>query len=665
MDDKSGKKKKLKCYIYTRVSTWMQVDGYSLDAQRNRLIGEAEHRGMIVAREFTDEGKSGKNTTGRPEFTEMIRLIGSGNPDDVRYVLVFKLSRFGRNAADVLSNLQLMQDNGVDLICVEDGIDSASPAGKILFPVLAGVAELERENIQAQTKAGRQQKAREGRWNGGQAPLGYRIARDESGKNSQLVIDEKEAELVRLIFDKYVHSDLGYSGVAKWLNDNGYRRSLRQNRKYALFADFSVKCILDNPVYAGKIAYGRFGLEKVKGERNKFRSVKHDKYEKYEGRHEAIIPEELWLAAQAKRKATAEKPPKHYGPKHLHLLSGIVRCPGCGSPMYGRLVRKRKADGSGFYPDIYYYSCKYTKGRTNTTCAYRHNIRQEALDEEVIAIAKGALGSIEFNEDAIAAIGKPEDLAKLTKERDGLLAERKRQAQKKTRLFGKIRNLDADSDQYDVMYDDLQEILMQINGDISALDGRIEELESRIRNAEEGAVSAESMFRIFRTIIDSFDIWPEEDQRDFMHMLFERIEILPEPRPGGQQVKSVRFKLPVSFDGKPFDDDLDVHYEDDDDDSPTDDDPPSGGGTPPKGFGSPPGGIAPQPEIDLSGGGVSYTMDSVPNPNTLPLLSVIRNSTPARGLSVVPVTSFWMTRFLVGWLVKVMVCVSLALISTV
>ena len=191
------------------------------------------------------DDKSGKNTTGRPEFTEMIRLIGNGNPDDVRYVLVFKLSRFGRNAADVLSNLQLMQDNGVNLICVEDGIDSASPAGKILFPVLAGVAELERENIQAQTKAGRQKKAREGKWNGGQAPLGYRIVRDESGKNGQLVIDEEEAKLVRLIFDKYVHSNLGYSGVAKWLNDNGYRRSLRQNRKYALFADFSVKCILE------------------------------------------------------------------------------------------------------------------------------------------------------------------------------------------------------------------------------------------------------------------------------------------------------------------------------------------------------------------------------------------------------------------------------------
>ena len=64
----------------------------------------------------------------------------------------------------MLYNLQLMQDYGVNLMCVEDGIDSASAAGKILFPVLAGVAELERENIQAQTMAGRWQKAREGKW---------------------------------------------------------------------------------------------------------------------------------------------------------------------------------------------------------------------------------------------------------------------------------------------------------------------------------------------------------------------------------------------------------------------------------------------------------------------------------------------------------------------
>ena len=159
------------------------------------------------------------------------------------------------------------------------------------------------------------------------------------------------------------------------------------------------------------------------------------------------------------------------------------------------------------------------------------------------------------------------------------------------------------------------------------------------------------MFRILRTTIDSFDIWSEEGQRNFMHMLFERIEILLEPRPGGQQVKSVRFKLPVSFGGKPLDDDLDVHYEDDDHDTPPDDDPPSGGGTPPKGSGSPPGGVALQPEIDLSNGGVSYATDSVPNPNILPELSVTRKVTPFSGV-VVPSIYFSMTRVVLGVLVK-------------
>ena len=57
--------------------------------------------------------------------------------DGVEYVLVFKLSRFGQNAADVLNSLQLMQDFGVNLICVEDGIDSSKDSGKLMISVLS------------------------------------------------------------------------------------------------------------------------------------------------------------------------------------------------------------------------------------------------------------------------------------------------------------------------------------------------------------------------------------------------------------------------------------------------------------------------------------------------------------------------------------------------
>lgn len=287
MADKS--KKKQKCYIYTRVSTQMQAtEGFSLDAQRSRLAQAAEYHGLTIVREFSDEGISGKNTIDRPQVTEMLRLIEHGNPDGVRYVLVFKLSRFARNAADVLYNLQIMQDNGIDLISVEEGIDSSGPAGKLMISVLAAVAEIERDNIKVQTMAGIRQKAQEGGWTGGQAPFGYKLMYGD-GRGGRLTVDEEEAEIVRLIFDKYAHTQMGYNGVAKWLNSHGYSRTVRQHGKYSVFMDFAIKDMLDNPVYLGKVVYQRFGMEKIKGTRNKSRRIKHDEYDMYEGQHEAII----------------------------------------------------------------------------------------------------------------------------------------------------------------------------------------------------------------------------------------------------------------------------------------------------------------------------------------------------------------------------------------
>ena len=176
-------KRKLRCYIYTRVSTAMQVDGFSLDAQKDKLKKYADYQEMSIVGEYSDEGKSGKSVQGRPEFQQMLNDIEACK-DNIDFVLVFKLSRFGRNAADVLSSLQRMQDYGVNLICVEDGIDSSKDAGKLMISVLSAVAEIERENILVQTMEGRKQKAREGKWNGGQAPLGYTL----DSKNSTLSI---------------------------------------------------------------------------------------------------------------------------------------------------------------------------------------------------------------------------------------------------------------------------------------------------------------------------------------------------------------------------------------------------------------------------------------------------------------------------------------------
>ena len=137
-------------YTYRRVSTAMQIDGYSLEAQKNRIKMFADYSQFNIVREYEDAGQSGKSIDDRIQFQTMLNDIVTGK-DNVSFVLVYKLSRFGRNAADVLSTLQIMQDYGVNLICVEDGIDSSKDAGKLMISVLSAVAEIERENIRIQT----------------------------------------------------------------------------------------------------------------------------------------------------------------------------------------------------------------------------------------------------------------------------------------------------------------------------------------------------------------------------------------------------------------------------------------------------------------------------------------------------------------------------------
>ena len=189
--------KQIKCYMYTRVSTAVQVEGFSLDAQRDRIMRYADGNDFKIVGEYCDAGKSGKNMAGRPQFKQMLDDIESGK-DEVEFVLVFKLSRFGRNAADVLTSLQFMQTYGVNLICVDDSIDSSKDSGKLIISVLSAVAEIERENILVQTMEGRRRKAEEGKWNGGFAPYGYELIKGE------LHIVEDEAELIRLIFKQFI-----------------------------------------------------------------------------------------------------------------------------------------------------------------------------------------------------------------------------------------------------------------------------------------------------------------------------------------------------------------------------------------------------------------------------------------------------------------------------
>lgn len=538
------KKKKLRCYIYVRVSTSMQVDGYSLEAQRDRLIKFAEFQEMEVVREYCDAGKSGKNISGRPEFSQMLQDIAEDR-DRVDFILVFKLSRFGRNAADVLNSLQYIQDFGVNLICVEDGIDSSKDSGKLTITVLSAVAEIERENILVQTMEGRRQKAREGKWNGGQAPFGYEL----DSKNGTLTVNPKEAEIVRIIFSKFVNEGLGADSICDYLNQHGYQKKKVKKNELNYFSRGFIMKILDNPVYIGKIAYGRIATEKVKGSRDQYKRVKADDYMLVEGIHEAIVDQELWEAARIRRKETGVKWNKTHSLEHEHILSGILRCPVCGSGLVGT-VRRRKNKKSGEYKDDFYYKCLHRRKIDDTHfCNFRLVLNQDEINHQSEEIILDMVADPEFRNYMVSKLNEKVDVSSLETEKNQVREQLRQVMGAKKKLTEMMERLDIGDKHYDRKYQDMQDRQNVLYDRISELEEAIADIEVKISGAYEEKITIDQLYKILLNFDKMYYMMSDLEKKRFMREFIEGIELYPEKQKDGRILKQISLGFPVFYEG--------------------------------------------------------------------------------------------------------------------
>jgi len=534
---------KKKCYIYIRVSTTMQVDGYSLEAQKERLMKFAEFQEMEVVREYCDAGKSGKSITGRPEFQRMLQDV-SEERDGVAFILVFKLSRFGRNAADVLNSLQFIQDYGVNLICVEDGIDSSKDSGKLTITVLSAVAEIERENILVQTMEGRKQKAREGKWNGGQAPFGY----DLDSKNSTLVVNEEEAEIVRIIYDKFVHTDMGADAICNYLNQRGYTKKKVRGHELNYFARGLIMKILDNPVYTGKIAYGKNVTEKVKGTRDEYRRVKTDDYLLADRLHEAIVDEETWEAAREKRKRTGVRFVKTHSLEHEHILTGLIRCPLCGGGMSGT-VQRRQNKKTGEYKDTFYYRCHHRKKVDGKICDYKPMLNQKVFNAEVEEFIRYMVAGDEFRKFVQEKLEEKVDVSALETEREQLQKQLQQVVGAKNKLLVMLDTLDAGDKHYARKFQDMQDRLDNLYDRISGFENEIADVEEKIKAAYGRQISEKQLYQI----LQKFDILYAEisdiEKKEFMQLFIDAIELYSEKMDDGRIIRQIDLAFPVYYEG--------------------------------------------------------------------------------------------------------------------
>jgi len=238
------------CGLYVRVSTDRQaVEGESLEEQEQRLREFCKVRNWNIVKVYCEEGKSAKDTN-RPKFKELLNDIENGIIDTV---IVKKLDRLSRSIIDFERIYNFFEKHNVDLVSLFENFDTTTAIGRAVIRIVMVFAQLEREQTAERTLDVLEHRAKEGLWNGGYPPLDYDL------NKGQLVVNPKEAEIVRTIFQKYLEF-ASYHKIAEYLNSKGYKTKEFKSRRGKKrggreFIDTYIQRVLKNPVYIGKIQY--------------------------------------------------------------------------------------------------------------------------------------------------------------------------------------------------------------------------------------------------------------------------------------------------------------------------------------------------------------------------------------------------------------------------
>jgi DNA invertase Pin-like site-specific DNA recombinase len=203
----------MKAIIYTRVSTAGQaIDGVSLEAQQQRAYAWAIANGYDVIASHSDAGISGSRASNRPGLQAALQSVCA---EGGAALIVYSLSRLARSTQDAICIAERIEKAGGDLISLTEKIDTTSAAGKMIFRLLAVLAEFERDLVSERTKAAMAHKAAKGE-RVGNIPYGYSLAADGV---ALLVCDKETALLSELRALKA--KGLSWRQVAETLNGRG------------------------------------------------------------------------------------------------------------------------------------------------------------------------------------------------------------------------------------------------------------------------------------------------------------------------------------------------------------------------------------------------------------------------------------------------------------
>lgn len=392
------KQQHYKAALYCRLSVDDGNFGGSVSIETQKILLEQyckDHK-ITDYKFYCDDGCSGTNFD-RPSFKKMLSDIDEGK---INLVIVKDLSRFGRNYVEAGMYVQRFTDSNIRFIAADDNYDSLVNSDDLLFPIKNVVNEMYARDVSKKTKAAKKAKARDGQFIGSKAPFGYKI---DPNDRHHLIVDEPAAQVVKRIF-RLASEGVGYNKMAKIfreekvltpiayfnLNNPDYFKSDYWRKEFDWHVT-SIRAILNNEVYLGKLVYGKQRNKSMKS-KEKVRNPKED-WIVVENCHEPIITQELWDTVH--KILNAKHRPAKAG--EVQMFAGLLYCSDCGHCL--TYSQKQRKDGS--YHGA--YSCWMYKTHGKEYCA-SHYITFDTIYELVLIDIQRNLFQYRKNTDKFKSI---------------------------------------------------------------------------------------------------------------------------------------------------------------------------------------------------------------------------------------------------------------------
>jgi len=344
-----------------------------------RYVSEQEN--FFIVKEYVDDGYTGTNFD-RPKFKEMIEDIEAGIIDTV---ITKDLSRLGRERLGVGHYTEIyFPEHNVRYIALLDNIDTYMDAGmNDMAPFKGVINDMYVRDISKKIRSSLVERKKAGNFLGVTAPYGYK--KDPNNK-FHLVINEKEAEVVKRVFRLYLEGN-GLTRIAQILTKDGVpvpgeSRDIGKTRKTALYSSWkqtTIRRILDNRVYLGELV--QFKRRKINYKSKRRITVPEEERYICKGTHEAIIDEESFNAVQN----ILKKNKSFKGTKHDYLFKGLLFCSECGARLnitYSNYALKK-------YGEYRYTTICYSYSRLYSDICTRHSNSIPELEEVLIKHIKG------------------------------------------------------------------------------------------------------------------------------------------------------------------------------------------------------------------------------------------------------------------------------------